>query len=227
MNKILLIEDDLTMIKGISLSLANEKISVDSAQTLAEAQQKLKKTDYQLILLDINLPDGNGLVFCQQLKATLQCPVILLTARDLELDVVSGFSAGADDYVTKPFSLAILRARVEALLKRYQVLEKNQREFVLADCRFNFEQQEFQVKEARISFSKIEQLVLRKLLENPGQTLTRESLAHQAWQREADFIEDNALSVVVKRIRGKLSACQSFQIKTIYGIGYRLEWCYD
>lgn len=223
MKSILVIEDDQTLAKGIALSLASAEITIDQAHTLKQARQQMKNASYQLILLDVNLPDGNGLAFCSEIKAKRQIPVILLTARDLELDVVSGFAAGADDYVTKPFSLAILRARVEALLKRYAEISRRDGAYTFADASFDFQRQSFTLAQQEVLFSKIEQQVLRMFLENPGITLTREALSQQAWGLEAEFVEENALSVVIKRLRTKLQEVPRLNIKTIYGIGYRWE----
>ncbi|MBO1308424.1 response regulator transcription factor [Enterococcus sp. 669A] len=227
MKKILLVEDDLTLAKGVALSLQSPTIEVKNVDSLKRAEKCLADEAFHLLLLDINLPDGNGLEFCQKIKQQLSLPIILLTARDLEVDIVSGFSVGADDYVTKPFSLAILRARVEALLRRYEELTVGQKRVSYLNSTFDFAKQEFLINGTEIAFSKIEQKLLQKFFENLGITLTRASLSNEAWQLEAEFVEENALSVAIKRLRSKLTDCRDLKIVTVYGIGYRMERHYD
>lgn len=223
MKRILLVEDDETLAKGVALSLQSSEVSVSMAHTLSEANVQLASASFDLLILDINLPDGSGLDFCKKMKAKHQLPIILLTARDLEMDIVTGFGYGADDYVTKPFSLAVLRARVEALLNRYGKLSKPDSLFQFGESSFDFGEQRFMIGQETIEFSKIEQRVLKIFLTNIGITLTRENLSAKAWELEADFVDENALSVVIKRLRTKLAASQEVKIKTVYGIGYRME----
>lgn len=223
MKRILLVEDDETLAKGVALSLQSSEVSVSMAHTLSEANDQLTSVSFDLLILDINLPDGSGLDFCKKIKAKYQLPIILLTARDLEMDIVTGFGCGADDYVTKPFSLAVLRARVEALLNRYGKLSKPDSFFQFGESSFDFAEQRFMIGQETIEFSKIEQRVLKIFLTNIGITLTRENLSAKAWELEADFVEENALSVVIKRLRTKLAASQEVKIVTVYGIGYRME----
>ncbi|MDE6845214.1 MAG: response regulator transcription factor, partial [Lachnospiraceae bacterium] len=179
---------------------------------------------YSLVLLDVNLPDGNGFDFLQEIKKNHDICVIMLTANDMETDIVAGLELGADDYITKPFSLAVLRARVETQLRRVQTNRAsiNTEQIITVDdyC-FNFTQMLFMHGEERIELSKTEQKLLRILVENQGITLTREQLLDRIWSMEAEFVDENALSVTVKRLRDKLDAQE--RIKTVYGIGYRWE----
>lgn len=222
MKRILIIEDDTALAKGITIALQTAEYTIDSVTMIATARKQLSEHHYDLLLLDINLPDGSGLDFCKSIREGSQVPIILLTARDLEIDVVTGFGVGADDYITKPFSLAILRARIGALLKRYELMKNQSYEFGIHQ--FNFSQQTFLVNGQQVELSKQEQKLLEKLLANPNHTLTRGALLQHIWGLESDFIEENALSVLVKRVREKLTGANDrLQIKTIYGIGYRLE----
>ena len=223
MKRILLVEDDETLAKGVALSLRSGDVAVTMSHTLEAADKLLQVESFDLLLLDINLPDGSGLDFCKKIKARNQLPIILLTARDLEMDIVTGFGYGADDYVTKPFSLAVLRARVESLLNRYAKLSVPDQGFQFGQTSFDFSEQRFMVGQEMLEFSKIEQRVLKIFLANIGITLTRETLSANAWELEADFVDENALSVVIKRLRTKLASSQDVEIKTVYGIGYRME----
>lgn len=222
MQKILVIEDDEALAEGICLTLQQTDFTIESFGTLAAAKKKLQADTPDLILLDINLPDGNGLDFCRALRQTSNVPLILLTARNLETDVITGFGVGADDYVTKPFSLAILRAKVAALLKR--VGDFRTRTYHFSEAIFDFDRQKFLICGKEVELSKREQQLLEKLFVNPGITLTRENLLEELWSVDGDFVDQNALSVVVKRLREKLrDAEDSLCIRTVYGIGYRLE----
>ena len=218
MQRVLIVEDDLALGQGIALALQNGSLQFDVADTLAAARLCLAKGDYQLVLLDVNLPDGSGLDLLRGLRQTGQTPVILLTANDLETDVVAGFSLGASDYVTKPFSLAILRARAEAQLRKgvQRAACYSQGPF-----RFDFDELTFFCENEPVELSKTEQKLLRLLVENPGRTLPRERLVDRVWADGADFVEENALSVAMRRLRAKLGpACP---IKTVYGVGYSWE----
>ncbi len=218
MKRILLLEDDTALGKGIQLALQNE-MQLELFRTLAEGKEALQKEDYDLLILDVNLPDGSGLELLRQVRQQSAVPVILLTANDLETDVVTGLESGADDYITKPFSLAILRARVHAQLRREQ---GKKTALELGELRFDFEQMEFRKKGRPVELSKTEQKLLRLLVENRGQTISRGQLIDRIWSDGAEFVDENALSVTVKRLRDKLEDTPSKPeyLKTVYGIGY-------
>ena len=227
-HRILIIEDDVTLAGGLCRALQNERTETLYCTTLREARKLLEEQQtvgkqYSLVLLDVNLPDGSGFYFLQEIKKEYDTCVIMLTANDMETDIVAGLELGADDYITKPFSLAVLRARVETQLRRVQTdqISRNAEHVVVIDdyC-FNFTQMLFMCGEERIELSKTEQKLLYLLVENQGITLTREQLLDRIWS-EAEFVDENALSVTVKRLRDKLGAQE--RIKTVYGIGYRWE----
>ena len=220
MQKILLLEDDITLGSGIRLALQNPSIQITLCRTLAQAQNTLAQNSYDLLILDINLPDGSGLELLEQVRKTSRVPVILLTANDLEMDVVTGLEAGADDYITKPFSLAILRARVNAQLRRSIPVKTSCIE--IGRFQFDFDRMEFRKDGQAIELSKTEQKLLRILIENRGQTLSRGMLVDRIWTDGAEFVDENALSVTIKRLRDKLEDTPSSPqyLKTVYGIGY-------
>ena len=220
MQKILLLEDDITLGSGIRLALQNPSIQITLCRTLAQARNALAQNSYDLLILDINLPDGSGLELLEQVRKTSHVPVILLTANDLEMDVVTGLEAGADDYITKPFSLAILRARVNAQLRRSIPVKTSCIE--IGRFQFDFDRMEFRKDGQSMELSKTEQKQLRILIENRGQTLSRGMLVDKIWTDGAEFVDENALSVTVKRLRSKLEDTPSSPryLKTVYGIGY-------
>ena len=225
MNTILIIEDDNALADGLTRALSSEQVNAQNCNCINAARKLLLQNDYSLILLDINLPDGNGFDFLKEIKEKHDTPVIFLTANDMESDIVAGLEFGADDYITKPFSLAILRARVNAQLRKQQLPEIETEghndigyRYILDDYVFDFRKMEFTHAGTTIELSKTEQKLLHILVENEGITITRERLVDFVWTDGAEYVDENALSVAIKRLRDKLEA-QDY-IKTIYGIGY-------
>lgn len=216
MKQILLLEDDTALGRGIQLALQGSEAQMTLVNTLAQAREALGKGRFDLLLLDVNLPDGSGLELLRQVRG--QVPVILLTANDLETDIVTGLESGAEDYITKPFSLAVLRARVNAQLRR----GKRDARVEVGPFVFDFDRMEFRKDGKALELSKTEQKLLRLLVENRGQTLARGTLVDRIWTDGAEYVDENALSVTVKRLRGKLEENPSAPqyLKTVYGIGY-------
>ena len=219
MEKLLLVEDDLALGEGVRLALQTEGRPVTLCRTLAQARQTLAaEGPFALAILDVNLPDGSGLTFLEEVRGRL--PVLLLTANDLETDIVAGLELGADDYITKPFSLAVLRARVNAQLRRSgggagEVVE-------VGDFTFDFARMEYRKGGRLVALSKTEQKLLKLLVQNRGTTLTRADLVDRVWTDGAAYVDENALSVTVKRLRDKLEDTPSKPkyLKTVYGVGY-------
>lgn len=220
MKNILLLEDDAALGRGICMALRGDAADVKLCRTLAEGRQALRAESFALLILDVSLPDGSGLSLLPQARQTGNCPVILLTANDMEADVVSGLEAGADDYVTKPFSLAILRARVRAQLRRGGAPSLSAVE--MDGYSFDFARMEFSRNGQPVELSRTEQKLLRMLVENRGRTLPRALLVDRIWSGGAEYVDENALSVTVKRLRDKLEETPSRPryLKTVYGIGY-------
>ncbi len=220
MQKILLMEDDAALGQGICLALKDSSVQIRLCQTLAQGRRALENGSFALLILDVNLPDGSGLELLREVRRTSAVPIILLTANDLETDIVYGLESGADDYITKPFSLAVLRARVNAQLRRSAPAQGAAVE--LDGFSFDFEWMEFRKNGQLIELSKTEQRLLRILVENRGRVLPRETLLERVWPDGAQFVEENSLSVTVKRLRDKLEDSPSKPrfLKTVYGIGY-------
>lgn len=220
MERILLVEDDDALAHGIALALSAGEREIVTAESAAAARLRRAERAFQLIILDVNLPDGSGLDLLREWRAQVDAvPVILLTANDLEMDEVIGLEAGANDYITKPFSLAVLRARVAVQLRPAQTpaLQALQ----LGPFYFDFARMVFQRDGGEVTLSKTEQRLLHVLVENRGHVVSRETLIDRVWGDGA-YVEENALSVTVKRLRAKLEddPAHPTWLRTVYGIGY-------
>ena len=213
MNYILLVEDDTALREGLVTALQSDTVAVHAAADLASARRILREHSFDLLLLDVNLPDGSGVELCREVTAVQDVPVIFLTVRDAEIDEVTAFRAGACDYVKKPFSLTILQERIAAALR------KRSPNHIYEDSRFRFDFTElvFSADGVRVILSATEQKLLSIFCNHKGQILERQTLVDKIWSCESDYIDENALSVTVKRLRDKLGAdC----IGTVYGMGY-------
>ncbi len=205
MKRILLLEDDAALGQGIQLALQIPDASITLCPNLLQARQRLRETAFDLLILDVNLPDGSGLELLREQKALHpETPAILLTANDLELDEVAGLESGADDYITKPFSLAVLRARVNAQLRRRGAASDP----ALGPFAFDFERMVYRKNGAAIE-------------------LSRAALVDRVWTDGGEYVDENALTVTVRRLRAKLEDDPASPrcLKTVYGIGYM--WAVD
>lgn len=225
MQQILIVEDDTTLNQGLCKALADENRKTVSCENIADAKAQLALGTVSLVLLDINLPDGNGIEFLRELKAENGAlPVILVSANDTDADIVAGLEQGADDYITKPFSLSVLRARVNTQLRK--VAPEPSKDVYEDDTyRLDFHAMQFAYQGTLVELSKTEQKLLRILVENAGRVVKREQLIDAIWTDGAEYVDENALSVAVKRIRDKLDASDC--IKTVYGLGYRWERAHE
>lgn len=220
MKRIQIVEDDKSLASGIEMTLGSGNISFVKSESIQSAKADFETNKISAIILDINLPDGSGYDYLKWVRGRSEVPVLILTANDLEMNEVMGFELGADDYVTKPFSLAIFRARVAALLRRDN---SSKREALEIDSfRFDFENSEFEKSGDKIILSPTEQKLLKILVHNRGQLLTRDLLFDRVWGNDSEFVEENALSVTVKRLRSKLGEGDGgvSYIQTVYGQGY-------
>lgn len=220
MPHILIIEDDVSLSNGIKLALRQDDYVFSQAFKLSEAKKLMEVNHFSLLILDVNLPDGNGFDFLRSFRESSDIPVIMLTINDMETDIVTGLELGANDYVTKPFSLMVLRARVNNQLKQdYRISGKH---IIVDEMDFDFENMEFRKDGTLIELSKTEQRLLKILCANKGRTLPRELLLNKIWSDDGAFVDENALSVTIKRLRDKLEDIPSKPkyIKTVYGIGY-------
>ena len=220
--KILIVEDDRGLNRGIALALKEETVEFLSALTLSQAQEIWKNNAVDMVVLDVNLPDGSGYELLKEIRRASQIPVLMLTVNDLEIDEVTGFRLGADDYITKPFSLMVLRARVERMRFRIRQTES----YGYEDERFQFfyDEMRYLADGQEIVLSKTEQKLLKLFTEHIGQTLTREQLIDTLWTGDRKYVDENALSVTVNRLRRKLEGKgRECPIQTVYGLGYVWE----
>ena len=225
--KIVIVEED----PGIRKEL---KQLLENAFYEAEIIEEFKNTAEQicsmipapdLVLLDWNLPGESGFDICTKLKEHSDIPIIFLTSRTDSMDELTGILKGADDYITKPFSLSVLRARVNTQLRKAAAMSEKEKDndhvYRKEPYVFDFDRMKFMVDGKEIELSKTEQKLLRILVENAGMNMRRELLLDRVWSDGAEYVDENALSVSVKRLRDKLGA--EHAIRTVYGIGYRWE----
>ena len=220
MKTILLVEDDENLRQGIAFVFArDDDHAVLCADTLRAAQNFLAQNAVDLIVLDLGLPDGDGIGFCKQIRAKSSVPIIMLTACDLETDEVRGLLSGADDYITKPFSLSVLRARVEALLRRAETGGGNRIQSG-AFC-LDADKCTLYKNEVEIPVSATEFRLLRYFMRNAGQVLTKEQIL-ALWDKQGAFVDENTLPVNINRLRAKIEndPKNPAVIKTIHGLGY-------
>lgn len=218
MDKILLVEDDETISFGIKAALEKKGFELTGCTSIEEAKE-LFSGGFQLILLDLNLPDGSGYEFCRWVKERLDIPVIFLTVRDEVDDITKGLNMGADDYITKPFHISVLESRINAVLRRVPGSRRG-----LLTCEgltLDKEKTEVCLNGSSVDLSALEYRLLLVLMENKGRTLPRNLILEKLWDSEGNFVNDNTLTVTVKRLREKLYDWKC--ITTIRGIGYRLE----
>lgn len=219
--RIQIVEDDRALSDGIRLALWEDGLTFMQSASIYQAREDYAEKRPDIVILDLNLPDGSGYEYLRWVKERSNVLVLILTANDMETDEVMGLTMGADDYMAKPFSLAVLRARIQLLRKRLCV--ENKRSFYKEDAfSFYFEQMEFYKGDTEILLSVNEQKLLRLLVENRGRLLTRQMLFDRLWGDGWDFVDENALSVTVNRLRRKLEENKdgSTYIQTVYGQGY-------
>ncbi len=218
MQSVMILEDDRDLATGIELAFANDDLVFSIFDTIQDAGNAIENENFDLLIIDINLPDGNGLQFCKEIRKRSRVAILMLTAKDTELDVMAGLESGADDYIAKPFSLMILRARICALLRR--TLDDSMKVYEKNPFLFKFETMEFYKKQIPVDLSRTEQKILYLLVRNSGQIMTRERLLEWVWPDGAEYVADNALSVGIRRLRDKLEDDPSdpLFIRTVYGL---------
>ena len=219
MKKILLIEDNEAIVKGLKYSLEQEKFEVDVTKNVQDSKIKLSSNEYSIIILDITLPDGNGFDLCKYIKQNVETPVIFLTAKDEEQDVVKGFDLGADDYVIKPFRTRELISRINNILRRYEKEDANKLQ--AGNVVIDLDASRVYINNSEVVFTALEYKILVLLFSNKGRTITRDKILEKIWDVAGNFVNDNTLTVYIKRIRAKLG--QDDVIRTIKGIGYRVD----
>lgn len=222
MKRILIVEDDFLLNKTLAYNLTADGYEIDAAFNAKNAAGMLNKAEYDLILLDINLPDGNGLDLCRLIKPERpDTVVIFLTADDQESDQIKGYEAGAVDYITKPFSIVALQRKISAM---FAMLSHHRQEKDVYDdgrLHLDFSEMAAVLNGKEISLSPFEYKMLNLFCKNPKQVLTRGQLLEKLWDAEERYVDEHTLTTTISRIRGKIEADGDTYIKTIYGMGYQ------
>ena len=217
--KILLIEDNETIIFGLTYLFEEKKLGLEIANTKKEAIKKLEEGKFDCILLDITLPDGNGFEICKKIKETTKTPIIFLTAKDEEKDVVKGLDLGAEDYIIKPFRNMELISRIKNVLRR------NCQDNVFVECqdiKIDTKMGKVYKNTEELILTKLEYKILLNLFRNQNRLITREEILNDIWDLAGNFVNDNTLTVYIKRIREKIGDKEGTIIETVRGLGYRV-----
>ncbi len=222
MLSILFVEDDATIAMGVEYSLKQDGFQVSLAYRLEEARDLLKRQPFDLVLLDVGLPDGSGYALCKEIRAAGDTPIIILSARDEEASIVLGLDLGADDYITKPFRLRELISRMKAVLRR-GAIESSDRTLACGDVTVFAQQAKVYKNGREVILTALEYRLLLTLILNQGRVLTRSQILGSIWDVDEDFVNDNTLTVYIKRLREKLEddPQNPALIKTVRGLGYQ------
>ena len=225
MIKILFVEDDLPLALGIEYTLKQEGFDIIHAKNLEEAREKYKSLDFNIILLDVMLPDGSGYDFCREIRKESELPIIFMTACDEEVNVVLGLDMGGDDYVTKPIRVKELISRINAVLRRKGITNTKSSEEMIRSGNIIIEPLKYKVYKngVNIDLTAIEYKLLLILIKNKGNTIERVTLLEKLWDVEGNFVDGNSLTVYIKRLREKIEddIKNPKYIETVRGIGYR------
>ena len=222
MLSILFVEDDTTIAMGVEYSLKQDGFQVSLAYRLEEARDLLKRQPFDLVLLDLGLPDGSGYELCKEIRAAGDTPIVILSARDEETSIVLGLDLGADEYITKPFRLRELIARMKAVLRRRGPVEAGDRTLACKDVTVFTQKAKVYKNGREVLLTALEYQLLLILILNQGRVLTRSQILSQIWDVDENFVNDNTLTVYIKRLREKLEDDPQHPtlIKTVRGLGY-------
>ena len=223
MSKIFFVEDDLSLISGLSFALKKQGYEVDNARTIDEAEKLWQNNKYDLAILDISLPDGSGYQLCEKIRLNSKIPIIFLTAADEETDIIMGLDMGADDYITKPFKLAVFLSKVNAILRRSN--DFNQKNTVLNSngISVNLLNGEVTKNGETLNLTSGEYKLLYLFMENPNIILSQEQILGKLWDSNNDYIDNSTLTVYIRRLRKKVEDDPSnpTNIVTIRRMGYK------
>lgn len=219
MKKILIVEDDKILNRGVAFALKKEEYEVISAYSKIEGLEAILNNKIDFLLLDINLPDGDGLDLCKDVREKGNFKIVFFTANDTEEDMVKGFESGCDDYISKPFSVEVLKHKVNAML-RYKKRDENIFEY--ENLKINFDKMAVYINDEEVSLSVTEYRLLELLAKNKGKVITKEIILDKIWDSRGSFVDENTLTVTIRRLRKKiendLKNCK--YIITVFGIGY-------
>lgn len=225
MINVLMIEDDSTIAFGVKYALEQEGFNIDICKDLESGRQNINNKEYNIILLDVMLPDGNGYEFCKEIRQTLDTPIIFLTACDEEVNIVTGLDIGGDDYVTKPFRVRELISRMNAVLRRKGNNNENKKIVKFGDLSINTLEARVYKKGEEIFLTSVEYKLLLILIQNKNVVLSRTKILEKLWDVTYDFVNDNTLTVYIKRLREKIEddSTNPKHILTVRGVGYKWD----
>lgn len=223
MKRIFLVEDDLSLINGLSFAVKKQGYELDVARTRSEAEDMWQEGKYDLVILDVSLPDGSGFDICQKIRQTSKVPIMFLTAADEETDVIMGLDIGGDDYITKPFKLAIFMSRIHALLRRSDNFNQADTELNSGGIRVRLLKREVYKGGKPIELTASEYKLLCLFMENPDIVLSQEQILSKLWDCDENYIDNNSLSVYIRRLRTKIedNPASPKRIITVRRMGYK------
>lgn len=223
MNHIFLLEDDSSLINGLSFAFQKQGFTIDVAHTLQEAETLWAKGTYDLLVLDVSLPDGSGFSFCKQVRQVSKVPVIFLTASDEEINIIMGLDMGGDDYITKPFKLGVLLSRVYALLRRAKDFSPSNTELQSNGIKVLLLQGQVFKNNRQLDLTATEYKLLCLFMQNPNRVLTKEQILDKLWDCEGNYINSSALTVYIRRLRMRVedNPSEPQMLLTIRRMGYK------
>ncbi len=221
--KLFLLEDDLSLINGLTFAIQKQGYEIDVARTTAEAESLWDKDKYNMAILDVSLPDGSGFDFCRKIRECSKMPIMFLTAADEETDVIMGLDIGADDYITKPFKLAIFLSRINALLRRSDDFNTAPVELISRGITLKLLKGEAYKDGKLIDLTASEYKLLKLFMDNQDQVLSSDQILNSLWDCEEKFIDNNSLTVYIRRLRTKIEddSGNPKKIVTVRGMGYK------
>lgn len=223
MKKILYVEDDLSLIDGLRYTLERNGFVVDIARTVKEAYPLFHAKQYDFLLLDVTLPDGTGFDVCREARRTSAVPIIFLTAADEEISIVKGLDMGGDDYIVKPFKLGEVLSRINALLRRSKQFRQEEAVLESNGIKINLPERTAWKGEEALDLTLVEYKLLCLFLKNPNRILSRELILDRLWDGNGSYVDDNTLSVYIRRLRKKIEDNPDIPVKllTERGLGYK------
>lgn len=223
MKRIFYVEDDLSLINGLSFAIKKQGYEIDIARTSSEAENLWMNGKYDLVILDVSLPDGSGCDLCKKIRQNSKVPIIFLTAADEETDIIMGLDIGGDDYITKPFKLAVFLSRVNALLRRSENFNQTDTELSSNGIRIQLLEHEVYKDDVLIDLTASEYKLLCLFMENPNIVLSSEQILSRLWDCEEDYIDNSTLTVYIRRLRIKIEddPGNPQKIVTVRHFGYK------
>lgn len=223
MNRILLLEDDLSLIGGLSFAFKKQGFEADVARTIREADAFWTEGKYDLLILDVSLPDGSGFGFCERVRQTSKVPIIFLTASDEEVSIIMGLDMGGDDYITKPFKLGVLMSRINALLRRANDFGPAETELQSNGIRVILLQGQAYKNGELLDLTAAEYKLLCLFMQNPNRVLSKEQILNKLWDSEGNYVDNNTLTVYIRRLRIKIenNPSEPQMLLTVRRMGYK------